>query len=552
VEEGKTIKYHFTDWDVASWSPSSEQWASGQVDYVTFTEGDGSYYAIRAFELGDMAEEFVSKSNTLHVVFHTAPEPRTSPPGSGWRLVWETVGGEGEGEDEEPLSKFGVLTSPNYPAYYPNSHDSSQEIRVAEGNTIKMRFTDFNTERKYDTVEIIDLGDGRTTWALTPRESGSSWGGPEYIVSKTNRVVVKFHTDGDTQRNGWKLEWTEREASVSGAQEAAPQEPYEAGEPVPGILLVGGKEGGRSGWPFESFPPRTCVDEIPHLGGGEDSWNFFTLSLIPGSPSLLVACGGNVVGGRTGTKSACVSWQHGQSEWRHYAETQYIRMMGQAAVMADGSILLLGGQYELGCGHNEPGCTGFAEEQTVERVTSDGRSEVVFTLLHGDNKQGCAVQPVPGGEVILLGGGGSYWIGGEHHNHVERYDQTGHLGSLPDMLQPRFEHACGFFNDEEGNAVLMVAGGAVDQLTKDTKTATTELLFPGASSWIEGTPLPKAQGGVRAASHPDRDNGLWLTGVDRSVLRYDPMTREWDEIGTTKTRFWMHATVAGDLASLCH
>ena len=37
---------------------------------------------------------------------------------------------------------------------------------------------------------------------------------------------------------------------------------------------------------------------------------------------------------------------------------------------------------------------------TRSKVTSDGRSEVVFTLLHGDNKQGCAVQPVPGGEVI--------------------------------------------------------------------------------------------------------------------------------------------------------
>ena len=37
----------------------------------------------------------------------------------------------------------------------------------------------------------------------------------------------------------------------------------------------------------------------------------------------------------------------GQSEWRHYAETQYIRMMGQAAVMADRSILLLGGQVSF-------------------------------------------------------------------------------------------------------------------------------------------------------------------------------------------------------------
>ena len=36
------------------------------------------------------------------------------------------------------------------------------------------------------------------------------------------------------------------------------------------------------------------------------------------------------------------------------------------------------------------------------KVTPDGNSEVVFTLKHGDNKQGCALQPVPGGEVILM------------------------------------------------------------------------------------------------------------------------------------------------------
>ena len=40
-------------------------------------------------------------------------------------------------------------------------------------------------------------------------------------------------------------------------------------------------------------------------------------------------------------------------------------------------------------------------------------------------------------KVVLLGGGGAYWAMGEHHAHVEYYDKTGHLGSLPDMLQPR-------------------------------------------------------------------------------------------------------------------
>ena len=123
----------------------------------------------------------------------------------------ETV--EVDGEVEETLSKFGILTSANYPEDYPSSHDSEQEIRVAEGNTIKFRFTDFNTERKYDFVEITD-GDG----TILVRESGKralDWtAGPEYSVSKTNRVLVRFHTDGDTQRYGWRLEWTERKLGI--------------------------------------------------------------------------------------------------------------------------------------------------------------------------------------------------------------------------------------------------------------------------------------------------------------------------------------------------
>ena len=117
----------------------------------------------------------------------------------------ETVGGDGE----ETLSKFGVLTSPDYPQNYPSHYDSQQDISVAEGNTISMHFTDFNTERQYDWVEIYDI-DGTL---LMPKESGS-WGGPEFIVSKTNRVLVRFHTDSDTQRKGWRLEWTERKLDI--------------------------------------------------------------------------------------------------------------------------------------------------------------------------------------------------------------------------------------------------------------------------------------------------------------------------------------------------
>merc|ERR1712181_66465 len=40
----------------------------------------------------------------------------------GWRLEWGMV-------DDESLPKSGVLTSPNYPERYPNSHDSTQTIQ---------------------------------------------------------------------------------------------------------------------------------------------------------------------------------------------------------------------------------------------------------------------------------------------------------------------------------------------------------------------------------------------------------------------------------------
>ena len=81
VDEGKVIKIHFTHWDVEHC-----------CDYVTITEGDGSTLAdIRPktpdFGLGDIAEEFVSKTDTLHVLFHTDTDPRP-PTLAGWRLVW--------------------------------------------------------------------------------------------------------------------------------------------------------------------------------------------------------------------------------------------------------------------------------------------------------------------------------------------------------------------------------------------------------------------------------------------------------------------------------
>ena len=111
--------------------------------------------------------------------------------------------------DDESLPKSGVLTSPNYPERYPNSHDSTQTVQVAEGKTIHFNIMNFNTEPEYDYVEIIDE-DG--TNVMPPGSGGlrDLQLAEQQCSSNSNIAHVKFHTDGDTQRSGWRIEWSEQ------------------------------------------------------------------------------------------------------------------------------------------------------------------------------------------------------------------------------------------------------------------------------------------------------------------------------------------------------
>ena len=118
--------------------------------------------------------------------------------------------------DEESLPKSGVLTSPNYPERYPNSHDSTQTIQVAEGKIIRITFIEFNTESDRDYVEIVDDDGTNLTplflylpklWGTRKTAFGTK---PGVFTSNSNIVHVKFHTDYSGQRAGWRLAWYER------------------------------------------------------------------------------------------------------------------------------------------------------------------------------------------------------------------------------------------------------------------------------------------------------------------------------------------------------
>ena len=120
-------------------------------------------------------------------------------------------------EPEQPEQTSGHLTSPNFPANYPNDLHERKTIEVAKGNVINIHFTDFDLERpdQVDYVEVTD-GDGSFLGRFGARHY-SDEGGTQRpremirisdITSFTETVHVLFHTDRTVTRSGWRLEWS--------------------------------------------------------------------------------------------------------------------------------------------------------------------------------------------------------------------------------------------------------------------------------------------------------------------------------------------------------
>jgi len=97
-----------------------------------------------------------------------------------------------------------VRTSPNYPEKYGNDIDKDYTITVDEGSKISLTFTDFNIENhktcRYDWVRVED-GDGSELLGKT-----CGYTAPGTIHSKTNKIIITFHSDYSVQLQGFRAE----------------------------------------------------------------------------------------------------------------------------------------------------------------------------------------------------------------------------------------------------------------------------------------------------------------------------------------------------------
>ena len=119
---------------------------------------------------------------------------------------------------------FCFTESENYPNKYKEFSDCKWTLEGPRGTNIVLQFSNFETEKNFDTVQI--LGGGRTddTAVNMASLSGSLDLTSKTFVSASNFMVIKFKTDGSVEKSGFRASWR-TEAQTCGGDLIATQAP---------------------------------------------------------------------------------------------------------------------------------------------------------------------------------------------------------------------------------------------------------------------------------------------------------------------------------------
>ena len=98
------------------------------------------------------------------------------------------------------------ITSPNYPRNYHNSKTCTWKLEAPQGRRIGLKFLDFDLEQssgcRYDWLKVYNGGSDSSP-TLKDKLCGTSR--PSNTASSGNQLFLKFHTDGDASKTGFKI-----------------------------------------------------------------------------------------------------------------------------------------------------------------------------------------------------------------------------------------------------------------------------------------------------------------------------------------------------------
>ncbi|XP_038070932.1 cubilin-like [Patiria miniata] len=147
-----------------------------------------------------------SQGNEMRVVFHSDDSVNKG----GFTASYRLNGGEQE-ENTVPVcggeinGKKGNIRTPNYPKTYGENLDCLWTIQVADNKRIRLTFQVFEVEENancdFDRV-TIRIGNERVPMVFCGNEKPNG-----NIISLSNRMEIRFTTDGSNHRKGFSASW---------------------------------------------------------------------------------------------------------------------------------------------------------------------------------------------------------------------------------------------------------------------------------------------------------------------------------------------------------
>merc|ERR1719369_482031 len=95
---------------------------------------------------------------------------------------------------------------------------------------------------------------------------------------------------------------------------------------------------------------------------------------------------------------------------------------------------------------------GYPDGNTTEIITKGEYDGVPGFSMKYNTRLACSIPDHTNNSVIITGGRNTL-------RTVSRYSTSGHVEDLPSLNQGRYQHGCGFYRDDSGDQVFLVAGG---------------------------------------------------------------------------------------------
>lgn len=116
-----------------------------------------------------------------------------------------------------------VVESPYYPHKYAPLTNCKWTLEGPQGHNILLQFQEFETEKTFDTVQILAGGRTEDTSINLATLSGKQDLTNRSFVSASNFMIIKFSTDASVERKGFRASWKTEPQTCGGIVRATPQ-----------------------------------------------------------------------------------------------------------------------------------------------------------------------------------------------------------------------------------------------------------------------------------------------------------------------------------------